>query len=300
MGARCRTLTSLAHAALCLLLFSCAAAPKPVDHKHFLWSISDGGGTVYLLGSIHLAKRKLYPLDAVIEEAFARSDTLEVEVDTTDLDTAHRDELIHTYGMYAGDGTLKSRLSPETYALVEARFAKLDTDVERFEKMQPWLVAVVLQIMELQRMGFEPQYGIDRHFINKAKYSKTIGELETSESQMRLLSGLSDGDQELFLRSTVADLDLIAERLDLLTAAWSRGDVEAFQTVMAEERSRHPEFEPIYRRLIDERNDMMSVRVEQLLNATGTYFMVVGSGHLVGEGSVVDRLRRKGYQIEQL
>jgi uncharacterized protein YbaP (TraB family) len=300
MSARRRRPALLAHAALFLLLVSCAAAPKPVDHKHFLWSVSNGGGTVYLLGSIHVAKRKLYPLDPVIEEAFDRSDTLEVEVDTTDLEPARRDQLLQTYGYYAGDDTFKSRVSPETYALVDARFSELDTDIGRFEKMKPWLVAVILQIMELQRMGFEPQYGIDRHFINKAKYGKTIGELETSESQMQLFSSLSDGDQELYLRSTVADLDLVAGKMDQLMAAWKRGDVEMFQTVTAEGRSRHPEFEPIYRRVIDERNYMMAERVEQLLNTPGTYFVVVGSGHLVGEGSVVDRLQRKGYQIKQL
>jgi uncharacterized protein YbaP (TraB family) len=55
MDARCRTHASLARAALCIVLFSCAAAPKPVDHQHFPRSISDGGGTVYLVGSIHLA-----------------------------------------------------------------------------------------------------------------------------------------------------------------------------------------------------------------------------------------------------
>jgi len=300
MGARCRTVTSLALAAFCLVLFSCAAGPKPVAHKHFLWSVSAGRGTVYLLGSVHLAKKELYPLDDAIEEAFARSDTLEVEVNTADLDEAHRNALITQYGLYAGNDTLKDTLSPETYALVEARFAKLGVGMEGFGTMKPWLVTLVLEMMELERLGFDPQYGVDLHFINRAKDRKTIGELETSESQMRLLSDLSDRDQELFLRSTLADLDLIAGEMDRLMTAWRLGDVETFQTVISEERSRHPEFEPIYRRLIDDRSHMMSERVEQWLNAPGTYFVVVGSGHLVGEGSVVDQLRRKGYQIEQL
>lgn len=300
MGTRYRTATSLVFAAFCLFLFSCAAGPKPIAHKHFLWSVSDGGGTVYLLGSIHLAKKELYPLDAAIEKAFARSDTLEVEVNTADVDEAHRNALITQYGLYAGHDTLKATLSPDTYALVEARFAELGVGMEGFGTMKPWLVTLVLEMMELERLGFDPQYGVDLHFINQAKDRKTIGELETSESQIRLLSDLSDRDQELFLRSMFTDLDMIAGEMDRLTTAWRRGDVETFQTVISEERSSHPEFEPIYRRLIDERNRMMSDRVEEWLNTPDTYFVVVGAGHLVGEGSVVDRLRRKGYQIEQL
>jgi uncharacterized protein len=295
------TVRALALGALCLVLVSSAAAPHPVAaSKHFLWSVRAGGGTVYLLGSVHLVKPDLYPLDAVIEEAFARSDTLEVEVNAADLDATRRNALIKQYGFYRGDDTLKGALSPETYAGLDARFAKLGVDMERFAKMRPWLVALALQMMELQRLGFDPQYGIDLHFINQAKGRKTIGELETFDSQMRLLSGLSDRDQELFLRYTLADLDLVAGEMDRLMTAWRRGDVATFRAVILKERSRYPEFEPIYRKLIDERNRMMFERIETLLNTPGTYFVVVGSGHLVGEGSVNDLLRRKGYEVDQL
>ena len=51
-----------------------AIAQSPV----FLWKITSNAGEVYLLGSIHLAKPDMYPLDARIEEAFRASDNVVV------------------------------------------------------------------------------------------------------------------------------------------------------------------------------------------------------------------------------
>ncbi|MFQ5733566.1 MAG: TraB/GumN family protein, partial [Planctomycetaceae bacterium] len=42
--------------------------------KHFLWKVESDKGTVYLLGSVHAAKKELYPLDKVIRTAFDDSD----------------------------------------------------------------------------------------------------------------------------------------------------------------------------------------------------------------------------------
>jgi TraB/PrgY/gumN family len=39
---------------------------------------------------------------------------------------------------------------------------------------------------------------------------------------------------------------------------------------------------------------------EALMNTPCTYSVVVGSGHLVGEGSVIDLLRQQGYDVRQL
>jgi len=55
-----------------------------LDSKTFLWKVRSKTNTVYLLGSIHLFKKDLYPLNARIEEAFAQSDLLAVEANISD------------------------------------------------------------------------------------------------------------------------------------------------------------------------------------------------------------------------
>ena len=285
-----------------LLLSACAAAPKPVAaHKHFLWSVrSDAGATVYRLGSMHLATKSLYPLDGAIEDAFSRSGTLVVEINPANEQAAERAALIRQQGLYTGGDTLKTKLSKETYAQVEARFKRLGIGMERLDTMKPWLVSIVLEISTLQQMGFDPRYGIDLHFANQAKGRMRVAELETVESQVHLFSDLSEQEQELLLLYTLTDLDLLAGQIDQLTTAWRRGDLEAFQAVMVRERGAHPELEPLLHRLFEERNRRMAAQVEEYLKTPDTAFVVVGAGHLVGPGSIVDLLREKGYRVEQL
>ena len=56
-------------------------APKP--GKLFLWTVEKDGKKADLLGSVHLAKKELWPLDSAIDEAYAASDAVAVEADVT-------------------------------------------------------------------------------------------------------------------------------------------------------------------------------------------------------------------------
>jgi hypothetical protein len=44
----------------------------------------------------------------------------------------------------------------------------------------------------------------------------------------------------------------------------------------------------------------MTSKIQGYLNSGGTYFVIVGSGHLIGERGVVELLKAKGYEVEQL
>jgi uncharacterized protein YbaP (TraB family) len=44
----------------------------------------------------------------------------------------------------------------------------------------------------------------------------------------------------------------------------------------------------------------MSSRIEEYLGAGGTYFVIVGAAHIVGEKGIVELLERKGYRADQL
>jgi len=56
----------------------------------------------------------------------------------------------------------------------------------------------------------------------------------------------------------------------------------------------------LFAKLFAERNQRMLVRLKQLAEKPGHYFVVVGAGHLVGAGGIVDLLRAQGIVAEQL
>ncbi len=55
------------------------------NKKNFLWEVKSDSSTVYLLGSIHIGKKEMYPLNLIIENAFDECNNLVVEVDIKDI-----------------------------------------------------------------------------------------------------------------------------------------------------------------------------------------------------------------------
>ncbi|MFW5684771.1 MAG: TraB/GumN family protein, partial [Spirochaetota bacterium] len=56
-----------------------------------------------------------------------------------------------------------------------------------------------------------------------------------------------------------------------------------------------PEFAGTFRRLFTERNERWVEALIDYLSTESAYFIVVGAGHLVGDGSVIDLLEQAGY-----
>ncbi len=81
---------------------------------------------------------------------------------------------------------------------------------------------------------------------------------------------------------------------------WQAGDSAAVEALIFQSINEEPELMPVYEKLIDERNIQMAAKIEAFLKTNNRYFVVVGAGHLVGKGGIIDRLRKKGYVVEQM
>lgn len=268
------------------------------DKKNFLWKVRSETGTVYILGSIHFMKKEIYPLDKKIEDAFDKSDVLSVEANVNDISQIDLQKLMET-SLYPGDDTLEKHVSGETYGRVKKEIERNGIPVWIVNKQRPWILALTLTSLELAKLGFEPDYGIDIHFLSKASGKKKIKELESVDYQINLLSGFSDKEQEAFLLYTLKDLNLIDKEVDTALRAWTTGDAKGMESIMGsfqEDRG----MSSMYEKLIYERNRNMAAKIEGYLKTKETYFVVVGAGHVVGEKGIVEILRRKGYHVVQL
>jgi uncharacterized protein YbaP (TraB family) len=277
----------------------CASDAASQDQKNFLWKVESKTGAVYLLGSLHFLKKEAYPLNRTIEDAFERSDVLAVEANVNDIKQIDISKFMEN-ALYPDDDTLEKHVSRETYALTKKEFEGLGLPIELAKKEKPWFLALTLSSLELLRSGFDPNYGIDMHFLSKAKERKRIVELESLDYQIKLLSGFSDSEQEDFLLYTLNDTKTVREATDELLQAWETGDVKKLESVLAKYAGEGEGTSPFYEKLIFERNRTMALKIEEFLKTKETYFVVVGAGHLVGDKGIIELLRRKGYRVKQL
>ncbi|HXX94763.1 MAG TPA: TraB/GumN family protein [Planctomycetota bacterium] len=270
--------------------------------RTFLWKVSSPSTTVYLLGSVHMAKKDLYPLAKPIEDAFARSKVLVVEADEGKMDPVEMQKLVLEKGFYPAGESLSTKLAPEKLKTVEALLGKLGLRLEQVNQMRPWYLAVTASVLALQKLAYDPQLGIDRHFIQAAKdQGKELKELESIQFQIDLLSGLSQDLQELFVAATLDEVDDVEKRMEKVMSAWKKGDdKELYRLLITEGMAKRPELAPLQKRLLDDRNEGMVKKVEEYLRTKDVHFVVAGAAHMIGEKGICELLRKKGYTVEQV
>jgi uncharacterized protein len=266
------------------------------ETEALFWKIESESARVYLLGSIHLASDDFYPLPYHIENAFNESDFLVVEMDIQNIDEQEIVRLINLHGRLNDDQTLRSVIPDSTYEALKNEFGYYGLNILQYERMKPWVVAITLSQLQIMKFGFRPEYGIDLYFLSDARNGKGIIELETGADQITLFSDLSMELQILLLEDFLYDLTMPRERIIELFEAYRRWDAQWIMNFIFESVGKHPEFAHLYEKLLDERNIKMARKIDSFLQKEGTYFVVVGAGHLFGEMGIVQLLRAKGYE----
>ncbi len=287
--------------ALTLLVPSAFAGEKGVaQQKSFLWQVRSKSAIVYVLGSVHVAKPDMYPLPQRIEDSFEKAAALALEADPAKAGDPNLLSRMLAAALYPDNGTLKEHLSQKTYDLASRELEQLGLSIDSFKKTRPWFLASTIEILELQRLGYDPAYGIDVYFAKRAAAKKRIIELESFDYQIALMNGFSDREQELFLLYTLKDMAQVKEEATEMMAAWKNGDSKTIESLVTRTLKETTELEPIFDKLIYRRNREMTAKIEDFLKGRETVFVVVGAAHLVGKEGIIGLLKQKGYKVEQM
>ena len=265
--------------------------------KNCLWSIQTQFNKIYLLGSIHVLKPETYPLDPAIEKAYASSERIVFETDIGAMQDPTMQAKMLELGMYPAEQNLFENIARNTRQQLEKKMSALGLPLEAFSRFKPWFVALTLTTLELQRLGYNPQYGIDVYFFGKAQSGgKEIGFLEPPEYQIDLLGNMVNKDQNDFLKQTLKDLELISELAGDLVSSWKSGNADKLHELLHKSFKDYPNLND---RLLIQRNQKWVKEVEAAMRQNKNVLFVVGAGHLVGPKSVVDLLRKNGHKVKQ-
>jgi len=266
----------------------------------FMWSVSSPTTTVYLMGSIHVASKKMYPLNPKIEDAFKKSNILGVEVNVQKTDMVLIASLVREYGFLKNGNKLEYLLDKETINIVKDLSKEYGLLFNQVNLMQPWLVALTLDQAYSMKFKYRLKYGIDIHFLNEAqKFKKDIVEMESLESQFSIFSELNYDIQKIFLNGVIDKIINKKNETKILLNFWKKGDVKKLEYLILRDFKKYKGSWPLYQALIVERNIEMTKKIEKFLKSKKKYFIVVGAGHLIGDNGVVRLLRDKGYKIKR-
>ncbi len=292
-----RRLSILLAIALALTLAG-ARTPLWAQEKNFLWRVQGGENIVYILGSIHLLKRGSAALKPVVQEVFGKSQRLVFEIDLLKEGPEKFQQLLAQKGVNADGKMLAQQLTPETYEMVAQKAAAMGLDIKLLAPFKPWVVALTMVVMQLQKLGYDPSLGIDHQLAQRAKQAnKPVSGLETAEFQMDIFNQLTAAQQDLFLRQSLLEMDQLEQAVDDMVGAWQSGDVERGEKLFLESMRAYPELKD---KVLDARNRRWLPQIEALLKQNQNVLVVVGTAHLVGPAGVIELLKARGYKLEQM
>lgn len=291
---------ALCLAAACATPGADVAAPAPDPLLWLARPAEPGAGALYLLGSVHVLGGA-GSFGRAVEAAYLRSDELVVEVDLSAVRKQDIAVLTARLGTLPEGETLRDQLSPETWRLLDAYLRESGLPAAYVTRLEPWVVATIVAVTELQRAGFQAAEGVDRSFLARASAGgKPIRELETPEAQLYLFDSLPRPLQDLMLKDMLARLDRVGEETAQLIAAWERGDEALLLEILLSPLDEYPELAPFYDAVYFDRNERMAAGLAELTRDGKTRFVVLGAGHMVGPRGVPALLAKRGFRVERV
>jgi uncharacterized protein len=276
------------------------AAIGASDIVPILFRIDYRDATSYLYGSIHAATPAAIPPPQLAREAFASTHKLVTEVRIDTLDRFEIDSAIFERATMPEGQLLTEVLNPEQGDLIYQWSVHNRMSMSWLDHFKPWFIETWVSNLSAVPAGLSVENGLDAYFSEQAVSAGMPQEgLETIDEQLDAISIGTVEEQAISLVNTLRENQTTTALVGLFLA-WCDADADAIAQMITEAYSGHPFFERQYTALIVDRNLKWVEKLDLMIGAGESIFVVVGTGHLVGESSVPELLANRGYVVTRV
>lgn len=263
-----------------------------------LWVAKDYDSTVYLFGTVHLLPDTLSWMREDVTAAFNAAGTIYFEVDTGTNGQIQASVLTNSLGMRKDGLLLSSQLDSYQLKLLEAAAHNGKLSLSALNAMKPWLASEFLTIAAAANAGLSPELSADEALKSRAAgEQKNVIYLETMEEQIRLAADQPDFVQLKLLTETLEGFNTLGSDLKNIVAAWSVGQTDYMtREIVNKMKEASPDY---YKAILAERNKRWVDVLTRYMEDSGTAFVAVGVSHLLGEDSLIEQLRDRGYEVSR-
>jgi uncharacterized protein YbaP (TraB family) len=279
----------LAGALAAIALAAPAWAAPPV------WVVKDRDSEILLFGSVHVLPPGLAWQPPALVRALGRANDLWFELPIDPQSEALTRDLAARNGLLPEGQSLLALLGPQDAQRLTSVAVDYGLTALSLDRFQPWLAEIALAGGSYRRAGAGSQTGVEKTIAAEASPRAKLEAFETPQEQIAVLSGGDMAEQLASLRETLGEMETEPDAFGKLVRAWMAGDTAALDTeALAPMRKAAPS---LFKRLVLDRNARWTAVLEARLRGKGRTVVVVGVGHLIGPGSVPDRLRALGYSV---
>ena len=300
------------------------AEPEEKATPLFYHVTGEDGQEMWLLGTIHIGDARTSYLPQEIYDAFDAADALAVEFNSEAFDQEMEeneefsDEVTSLY-FYDDGTTAKDHVKDEELFRYAEMYMKATGNYHMnapYMKISLWSNSID-NFFRRQSYGLSSSQGVDNQLIWRAQnQDKEILDVESGLFQTQMITGFSEGLQELLLKESVYSdpYGYVLSTWELFEM-WCAGDEATLIAYLndegeddepAEEDPEAPtlsEEELGYLEEYDnamgtDRNDDMHDVAVSYLESGKVVFYAVGLAHLLAEDGLVNTLRAAGYTVE--
>jgi len=263
-----------------------------------IWVVRDHDSELYLFGTLHILPHNLDWFHPDIREVFDRSGTIFFEVPSDETARIEATVLTQSLGFFKNGLRLSDGFDNYQIKLLQAAALSSDVPYGRLQNLKPWLAAELLTLAAVDQAGLTADLSADEALKSRARrLQKHTRYLETVEGQIRLSADQAKDVQEVLLMDVLEGYNNLGPNMDRAARQWSVGDVDKLKTEIIERsKSRSPDF---YQALFTDRNRLWADKLIKFLDGSGTGFVAVGIGHMLGEESLNNHLEEAGYSVER-
>jgi hypothetical protein len=285
-----KTLLSLASLSLCTLgVIPSLAAPA-------LWEVRDKDSAIWLFGSFHVLPESIEWRTELFDQTLSQADKVVFEADVRPAAISAIGAEAFTRGIYTDGSLLTDLLDDETEDRLREIAASLNLPVGSLLAMKPWFAALTISTGATAAVGYTAE-GVE-YILQPELAAERQLYLESGAEQLDVLAAAPDSEQLALFEATLSEIDSMAKVLDKMTSNWVEGTPEKLADLFITETGAYSE--AFLERLIYARNRNWMPTLENLLAENSQSLVVVGAGHLIGDGSVIDLLEENGYEIKRI
>lgn len=291
----------IACAALLLAAAACGGDPPApaAAATPFLWRIEGAAGTGWLYGTMHVSEERAVRLPAAVEAALAGAAAVYTEIEGG----LAASTALFQAGNLPPTVRLPDLIPPELHQRLAGYLQDRRLSMREFDGLRPWLATVMLGQLDAIELLRGP--ALDEVIRQRAAAAGIrVGALETVAEQVAAISVGTEADQVHLLDVTLTHLEedrrAGRNRLLELYEAWLRGDDAALLRMNREGIDfGDPAQQRWWDALFTQRNLRMAERADRILREAGAQpvFFALGTLHFLGEDSVVELLRARGWSV---
>ena len=277
-----------------------------------LYEVTKEGSTnkMYLFGSIHATKKDGIKYPEYVLNAYNNSHYIACEVNIYDYQNNLEAQVNSTKQLLLTDGTtVKDHLSNETYTKVVDFLTKKKLYNKVYEAYSPYIFVSLIANSLVDDANLDASNAVDMTFLKKAtEDKKNIIEVESIESQYKLLTSFDDTLYDLMLNENIDNYNTAVNDLKNLYDAWEKGDVTKLITMAGDEFENKDEYTTEQKKAIEEynnalvnnRNNEMAKKAIQYFNNNQDVFYMVGILHIIGDNGIAKQLENQGFTVKQV